>query len=219
MYKEAFAGILLLALFYFIYKKFRKKKPQAAAVLLAVLLLFSCAANLIYNAVVMFPDFYMDIVNGRFRYGTFSGNLFAYSDEFMFQDEILFPILKNRHVSLDSSADFYEKFFSLYSSSCDRIEITEAELAMLNTCMEDFDFSHEFSCIGIMDYAADEIPEALTSSFDEEIYPDVYINTASLKEDADLIVLMDTDYTLYIMGKTYYQNILNKNRTGGNYHA
>lgn len=214
MFKEALAGIFCLFLFYCICKFLWKKNKPGLAALVAVVLSSSCLAGILYNAKVMYPDFYMDTVTGPYRYGTFSGNLFAYSDEFMFQDNILFPVLRNRTVLLDNSADFYEKFFSLYAKSSESIEISESSRSSVLTSVSDFDFSHEFSCIGIMDYVTDGIPQELTASFEEEIYPTIYIQTASLEDEPTLVVIMDSDYTLYVMGQTYYQNL-----TGGNIHA
>lgn len=210
MFKEAFAGILILSLFYGIYCLLRRKKSKAAAILAGSLLLFSILANIIYNAIVMFPDFYMDTVTGIYRYGTFSENLFAYSDEFMFQDNILFPILRNRSVLLDKNADFYQKFFSLYSSSCQQEEIPSANLEAVLGHKEDFSFSHKFTCIGIMDYVTDSVPPQFPYDFKENYFPMVFINIASLKGQTALRILMDKDYTLYIMSEAYYQTI-----TGG----
>ena len=158
----------------------------------------------------MFPDFYMDIINGRFRYGTFSGNLFAYSDEFMFQDNILFPVLRNRSVTLDDAAGFYEKFFTLYADECLTEHISDPQRESILSHKADFDFSHEFSCIGIMDYVKDKIPDSLTDSFENEVYPDVFIHTGSLKGQQQLVVIMDADYNLYVMSEAYYEEI-----TGG----
>lgn len=76
---------------------------------------------------------------------------------------------------------------------------------------DDFDFSHEFSCIGIMDYVTEEIPEELIPSFEEEIYPTLYINTNSLWKQSSLVVVMTSDYSLYVMGSEYYNTI-----AGGN---
>ena len=214
MFKEALAGIFILFLFYLFcrFLWFRNKKLLSGLVF--VMLIVSCAANIIYNAFVMFPDFYMDTVSGTYRYGTLRENLFSYSDEFMFQDNILFPVLKNRTVALDSNADFYGKFFSLYSKNCASFTPSSENREIVIQRKEDFDFSHEFTCIGIMDYVKDEIPDALTDSFEEESYPYVYINTASLRGAADLVVIMDADYTLYVMSGSYYNEI-----TGGNGNA
>lgn len=214
MFKEALAGIFILFLFFLLCKYLWKKYSKRLSLLVILSLGIFCLANFFYNAAVMFPDFYMDTVTGPYRYGTFSGNLFAYSDEFMFQDNILFPVLRNRTVLLDNSADFYEKFFSLYAKSSESIEISESSRSSVLTSVSDFDFSHEFSCIGIMDYVTDGIPQKLAASFEEEIYPTVYIHTASLEDEPTLVVIMDSDYTLYVMGQTYYQNL-----TGGNIHA
>ncbi|MBO5095077.1 MAG: hypothetical protein J6C33_12115 [Lachnospiraceae bacterium] len=214
MFKEALVGIFILFLFYLLCRFLWSRNKKLLSGLVFVLLTVSCAANIIYNAFVMFPDFYMDTVSGKFRYGTFRGNLFSYSDEFMFQDNILFPVLRNRTVLLDDTADFYKKFFSLYSKDCVSFTPPSADRETVILHKEDFDFSHEFSCIGIMDYVKEEIPDALTDSFEEEIYPYVYINTASLRGAEGLVVIMDEDYTLYVMSGAYYYEI-----TGGNDNA
>jgi len=207
MFKEALVGVLALSFFYVAYRfLWRHRRRVAVMVFVAILVVF-CAANVLYNGFVMFPDFYMDTVSGVFRYGTFSGNLFAYSDQFMFRDNILFPILENRAVSLDDTAGFYKKFFSLYAREYDEFDIPENARQEIASRQADFDFSYEFSCIGIMDYVKDEIPQALIPSFDEEIYPLLHINTASLKGQERLIVLMEPDYTLYVMGEAYYKEI------------
>lgn len=210
MFKEAFVGIIILFLFYLLCRRLYHKKQRALSSLVMICLVIACLANIIYNAVVMFPDFYMDIINGRFRYGTFSGNLFAYSDEFMFQDNILFPVLRNRTVTLDDTAGFYEKFFTLYADECITGQITDPQREAILSHKTDFDFSHEFSCIGIMDYVKDEIPDSLTDSFENEIYPDVFIHTGSLNGQQRLVVIMDADYDLYVMSEAYYEEI-----TGG----
>ena len=207
MFKEAFIGIFILFLFYLLCRFLWKKNQQKLSVLILLALVISCGANIAYNARNTFPDFYMDTVTGAYRYGTFSENLFAYSDEFMFQDNILFPILKNRTVELDTSAGFYEKFISLYAEDYVPLEVTENSRSAILTHVSDFDFSHEFSCIGIMDYAKDEIPAQLISSFDEDIYPWVYIHTASLKDQQQLVCIMGSDYSFYVMGKDYYTTV------------
>lgn len=207
MFKEAFAGIIVLFLFYlFCIFLYHKNKKALSYLIIAAAAIF-CIANTVYNFLNIIPDYYMDIVNGRFRYGTFSGNLFAYSDEFMFQDEIIFPILKNRSVSLDQNAGFYEKFISLYAEDYASIEISEEARQTIVSHQRDFHFCHEFSCIGIMDYVTEEIPTELVPSFEEEIYPTLYINTDSLKNQSRLVILMEQDYSLYVMSEAYYQSI------------
>ena len=62
-----------------------------------------------------------------------------------------------------------------------------------------------------MDYVTEEIPEELIPSFEEEIYPTLYINTNSLWKQSSLVVVMTSDYSLYVMGSEYYNTI-----AGGN---
>ncbi len=120
---------------------------------------------------------------------------------------MIFPVLKNRSVSLDNNANFYEKFISLFAESYERIEIPDETRQAIISHQSDFNFSHEFSCIGIMDYVTEEIPEELIPSFEEEIYPALYINTDSLKNQSRLVIIMEQDYSLYVMSEAYYQSI------------
>lgn len=207
MFKEAFLIVILLFLFYIIIKKLSARKPDRIIGLSGGLLILFCAGNLIYNQLYTFPDFYMDTKTGVYRYGTFRENLFAYNSEFRFQDEILFPILKNRTVLLDDSSDFYHKFFTMFSKDVQAVTLSGEERENLLSHKEDFDFSHEFTCIGTMNYVTDNIPEALVPTMDEKIYPWVYINTSSLQGKEQLIALIDQDYNLYIMSVDYYQQI------------
>lgn len=214
MFKEAITGVLFLCLLWLLLRILKKKNPGLMARLALGLTALFCLANIVYNSRNIFPDFYMDIINGRFRYGTFSGNLFAYSDEFMFQDEILFPILRGRHVTLDESAGFYEKFFGLYADSLTLSAVPEAKRQAVLAHADSFDFCHEFSCIGIMDYVTETLPPELAPAFEEEVYPLLYINTASLQGQRQLRLVMDEDYTIYLMSEPYYQEI-----TGGTEHV
>lgn len=207
MFKEAFLIVILLFLFYIIIKKLSARKPGRIIGLTGGLLILFCAGNLIYNQLYTFPDFYMDTKTGVYRYGTFRENLFAYNSEFRFQDEILFPILKNRTVLLDDSSGFYHKFFTMFSKDVQAVTLSGEERENLLSHKEDFDFSHEFTCIGTMNYVTDNIPEALVPTMDEKIYPRVYINTSSLQGKEQLIALIDQDYNLYIMSVDYYQQI------------
>lgn len=207
MFKEAFLIVILLFLFYIIIKKLSARKPGRIIGLTVGLLVLFCAGNLIYNQLYTFPDFYMDTKTGVYRYGTFRENLFAYNSEFRFQDEILFPILKNRTVLLDDSSGFYHKFFTMFSKDVQAVTLSGEERENLLSHKEDFDFSHEFTCIGTMNYVTDNIPEALVPTMDEKIYPWVYINTSSLQGKEQLIALIDQDYNLYIMSVDYYQQI------------
>ena len=72
---------------------------------------------------------------------------------------------------------------------------------------EAFDFCHPFTCIGIMDYVTDEIPKALVPAFEEEIYPMLYINTDSLKDQSNLVFVMNPDYSVYVMSEAFYREI------------
>lgn len=208
MFKEAFAGLFLIFLFYLICRFLQKRKQVILSKIIWIFLILACLANLVYNCLVMFPDFYMDIVNGRFRYGTFSGNLFAYSDDFMFQDEIIFPIIRNREVKLDETAGFYERFFRFYSKSCSTLPVNDTIRREILSHKEDFTFTHEFTCMGIMDYVTDEIPSDLSDSFEKEIYTTLYINLDSLQNQRELVAIMDDDYTLYVMSQDYYEQFI-----------
>ena len=207
MFKEAVLIVVLLFFFYLVIKKLSVRRPGLIIGLTGGLLILFCAGNLIYNQLFTFPDYYMDTKTGVYRYGTFRENLFAYNSEFRFQDEILFPILKNRTVLLDDSSDFYQKFFTMFSKDVQAVTLSGEERETLLSHKEDFDFSHEFTCIGTMNYVTDDIPEALVPTMDEKIYPWVYVNTSSLQGKEQLIALIDADYNLYIMSVDYFKQI------------
>lgn len=207
MFKEAVLIVVLLFLFYIFIKKLSVRRPAWIIGLTGGLLVLFCAGNLIYNQLFTFPDYYMDTKTGVYRYGTFRENLFAYNSEFRFQDEILFPILKNRTVLLDDSSDFYHKFFTMFSKDVQTVTLSVEERETLLSHKEDFDFSHEFTCIGTMNYVTEDIPEALVPTMDEKIYPWVYVNTSSLQGKEQLIALIDADYNLYIMSVDYFKQI------------
>ena len=207
MFKEAVLIVVLLFFFYLVIKKLSVRRPGLIIGLTGGLLILFCAGNLIYNQLFTFPDYYMDTKTGVYRYGTFRENLFAYNSEFRFQDEILFPILKNRTVLLDDSSDFYHKFFTMFSKDVQTVTLSVEERETLLSHKEDFDFSHEFTCIGTMNYVTEDIPEALVPTMDEKIYPWVYVNTSSLQGKEQLIALIDQEYNLYIMSVDYYKQI------------
>ncbi len=207
MFKEAVLIVVLLFFFYLVIKKLSVRRPGLIIGLTGGLLILFCAGNLIYNQLFTFPDYYMDTKTGVYRYGTFRENLFAYNSEFRFQDEILFPILKNRTVLLDDSSGFYHKFFTMFSKDVQTVTLSVEERETLLSHKEDFDFSHEFTCIGIMNYVTDDIPEALVPTMDEKIYPWVYVNTSSLQGKEQLIALIDQEYNLYIMSVDYFKQI------------
>lgn len=207
MFKEAVLIVVLLFFFYLVIKKLSVRRPGLIIGLTGGLLILFCAGNLIYNQLFTFPDYYMDTKTGVYRYGTFRENLFAYNSEFRFQDEILFPILKNRTILLDDSSDFYHKFFTMFSKDIQTVTLSAEERETLLSHKEDFDFSHEFTCIGTMNYVTEDIPEALVPTMDEKIYPWVYVNTSSLQGKEQLIALIDADYNLYIMSVDYFKQI------------
>lgn len=207
MFKEAVLIVVLLFFFYLVIKKLSVRRPALIIGLTGGLLILFCAGNLIYNQLFTFPDYYMDTKTGVYRYGTFRENLFAYNSEFRFQDEILFPILKNRTVLLDDSSDFYHKFFTMFSKDVQTVTLSVEERETLLSHKEDFDFSHEFTCIGTMNYVTEDIPEALVPTMDEKIYPWVYVNTSSLQGKEQLIALIDQEYNLYIMSVDYFKQI------------
>lgn len=210
MFKEFLLGVLILFIVYlvlrFFYKKNIHKNTYSSFIfgLLGVFILFM----LTYNMFNIYPDTYLDTYTGVYRYGTFSENLFAYSKEFRYRDEILFPILRNRTVELDSNGSFYKRFFSMFSEDLsENLSVPEVKRKRILSDTSSFDYQTDFNCIGLMDYATDSIPEELRDSFDEKKFPGLYINTSSLKNNSYLVAMVDSDYTVYLMGKSYYELI------------
>lgn len=209
MFKEAFLGLLCFALLFFICYRIKKQSNRVLTIVIGFCLFLGIIANLIYNCIIMFPDYYMEVVSGTYRYGTFSENLFAYNDEFMYRDTVLFPILRGRNVSFDdsSNAAFYEKFFTLYSDSLTPLSVSDLDRKTVIDHLGDFAWKGDFSCMKVMDYVKDDVPQALVEPFSENEFPAVYIHTDSLPEQSDLAVVVSTDYTVYIMSLDYYKSI------------
>lgn len=208
MFKEFILGVFILCILYIILRLYIKNNNNRLP-FLPVCMVFGLLAliSFIYNGLNVFPSLYLDTSTGVYRYGKLSGNLFAYSDEFRYRDQILFPILKERTVYLDQNSGFYNKFFSLFSREAvsDQLNIQESVRERVLTDQAAFDYVTDFNSIALMDYATDSIPLELEAAFDDKQYPKLYINLSSIKGSEALVVMTQPDYSVYIMGEAYYK--------------
>lgn len=203
MFKEFAAGCLALLILFVICKIIRKKSPRALSIIIWSVLGLCVVLQIIYNCIVMFPDYYMETPRGMWRFATFSENLLAYNDGWDFRDEILQPILKHRSIILDASAPYYRKYFELLSPACTTQPFDEKARSAVLAHASDFAFKTEFETFRIMDYVKDPdtVPKDLTAMFEEETSPDLYIHMDSVKEEDSLVCVVMEDHAVYILGE------------------
>lgn len=208
MFKEFFCGVLVLLILYLALRFFCKKNNGLPLFAVWILLGLFALLSTLYNSVNILPNTYLETSTGVFRYGTCSENLFAWSDEFRYRDEILFPILRERKVAIDENGDFYRRFFTLFSAKAYETPLSIPD-NVRRAILEDesaFTFESGFNIIGLTDYAKDEIPQSLRRDFEEKIFPSVRINTDSLEGETELVAMVTEDYSLYLMGRAYYDS-------------
>lgn len=210
MFKEFIAGCLVLFILFIICKLIMKKSPRALRFIIWSVLGLCIVLQLIYNCVVMFPDYYMETPGGMWRFATFSENLLAYNDGWDFRDEILQPILKHRSIKLDDTALYYKKYFELLSPACETASFEKRAKDSVFAHQGEFDFKTEFETFRIMDYVKDPdaIPAELTAMFEEETSPDLYIHMDSVKEEDALVCLVAEDHAVYILGEKRFEGYI-----------
>ncbi|MBE5847948.1 MAG: hypothetical protein E7300_09765 [Lachnospiraceae bacterium] len=210
MFKEFAAGCLALLILFVICKIIRKKSPRALSIIIWSVLGLCVVLQIIYNCIVMFPDYYMETPHGMWRFATFSENLLAYNDGWDFRDEILQPILKHRSIILDASAPYYRKYFELLSPACETTFFEKRAKESVFAHQTEFDFKTTFETFRIMDYVkeSDTIPAELTAMFEADTSPDLYIHMNSAKEEDALVCLVDDNHAVYILGKKKFEGYL-----------
>lgn len=207
MFKE-FALILLTITFVFCILFFLLKKQNSAFkyALIAFLSATFCL-NIFYTIHTFLPDFNLD---GDAPLGDSKENLFLYKSDSIFPSEVLFPVLDGRHVSIDHQADFFDLFVKTYSASRDYIEVSPQNKEKVFAAFQSS--SDVISCnmwlIESMNYAFPETSAEMTN------LPILNLQKENLSKDSNLIFLADDDLNIYLMSKTYYEQIL---REGDSY--
>ncbi|HKM02195.1 MAG TPA: hypothetical protein VJ083_09110 [Sedimentibacter sp.] len=209
MYKELFVGIIIFFLIVMALKKLYQSQFKYFKQLIFSILFLIIIAGGVYNLIHIFPTTYFKTVSGTFQYGSSIDNLFTYRKDFMFQDQLLFPILKNRNVKLDSQTDTYKFFFNLYSDSVEEVTVTEEERDVVIARINDFNIAADFILVMDMDYVTIHSGN-LKDVFAYQEYPTVYIHTSDLANAKDLIAITDNDFNVYLMTTAYFEEL-----TGG----
>lgn len=192
MFKE-FAGVILffIILCFLLRGMLIRNKQKMFNKTVVGLLSISIIVCMIYNVIYVFPDFKYENV----YLGDAERNLFVYKNDSQFPWTILFPILRNRSVYMDSSAKDYEKLFMIFADGYESMVCTVELHDILEKKSEDFT-KIGMIYIDVLDYIFYDWPY-------EEV-PDLYINLESLKDTGQLVAYTDEDHNLYMMSLEYY---------------
>lgn len=197
MFKEALVTVLCFIAIYIIFRILLQKKERLAKQLLAGLLALTLLLNIGYNVHAFFPAFVLDGVN---YLGDASGNLFIYNEGSEFPDQILFPVLQNRTVLIDESADFYALFFNTFAKKTTNVSLTADEHASLISARDQLSFSDRFRLVSLANYAFPKYAEI------SEI-PMLYLDEDALSGADTLIAVADTGGNLYLFAQSTYQEV------------
>lgn len=197
MFKEALVTVLCFIVIYIIFRVLLRKKELLAKQLLAGLLALTLLLNIGYNVHAFFPAFVLDGIN---YLGDASGNLFIYNKESEFSDQILFPVLQNRAVLIDESADFYALFFNTFAEKTTKVSLTADERASLISTQDQLSFSDRFPIVNLANYA---FPEYMKIS---EI-PMLYLDEEALVGEDTLVAVADEGGNLYLFAQSTYREV------------
>lgn len=197
MFKEAFITVLCFIGIYVIFRILIRKNELLAKRLIVAGLTLTLFLNIGYNVHAFFPSLVLDGVN---YLGDAKGNLFIYNEESEFRDQILFPVLQNRTVLVDGSADFYSLFFRTFAGSTEDVTLTENERTALISARDTLSFSAPFKIVSLMNYA---FPAYMEIS---EI-PRLYLDETGLSGEAVLIAFSDDTGDLYLFTEKSYREV------------
>lgn len=197
MFKEAFITVLCFIGIYAIFRILIRQNELLAKRLILTGLMLTLFLNIGYNAHAFFPALVLDGIN---YLGDAKGNLFIYNEESEFRDQILFPVLQNRTVRVDESADFYSLFFRTFAGSMEDVALPENERAVLISAQDSLSFSAPLKVVNLMNYA---FPAYIEIS---EI-PYLYLDEAGLSGEAVLIAVSDDTGNLYLFTEKNYREV------------
>lgn len=197
MFKEAFITVLCFIGIYVIFRILIRKNELLAKRLIVAGLALTLFLNIGYNVHAFFPALVLDGIN---YLGDAKDNLFIYNEESEFRDQILFPVLQNRTVRVDGSADFYSLFFRTFADSTEDVTLPEDERAALISAQDSLSFSAPFKLVNLMNYA---FPTYIEIS---EI-PHLYLDEAGLSGEAVLIAVSDDTGNLYLFTEKNYREV------------
>lgn len=197
MFKEAFITVLCFIGVYVVLRVLIKKNTLLAKRLIIGALALTLLLNIGYNVYAFFPALVLDGVN---YLGDAEGNLFIYNEESEYRDQILFPVLQNRTVLVDGSADFYALFFRTFAGSTEDVTLPENERAVLISAQDTLSFSAPLKIINLMNYA---FPSYAAIS---EI-PMLYLDESNLSGEDTLIAASDDNGNLYLFTQKAYREV------------
>jgi len=198
MIKE-FIVICIIACLLWLVLRFAFKNTVACQWGPALVIVALIIVNAVCNTVRFFPDTWLTTVGGDYKYGTYTGNMLSFSDDFMYQEEMLFPLLKNRTVYLDNRALYCKKFFETYSKQLEMVDIKDR--GKMGPAYN-YDYIFDFEALDQMTYIWDEnMPEVLKAQFEEDKFPKVFLNMEEIAGVESVVVTMDENYNLYFSAK------------------
>lgn len=196
MFKEAFITVLCFTGIYVILRFLLQKNELLAKRLIAGALTLTLLLNIGYNIHTFFPSLVLDGIN---YLGDADGNLFIYNEESEFTDQILFPVLRNRTVLIDESAQFYELFLRTFSGTAEELSLSENDCALLLSTPDNFSFTAPLHIVELANYAFPDhakLPEM----------PVLYLDEDGLASEDTLIAISDDAGNLYLFAeKTYLE--------------
>ena len=196
MFKEAFITVLCFISIYVILRILIKKNTLLAKRLIIGALALTLLLNICYNVYVFFPALVLDGVN---YLGDAEGNLFLYNEESEFRDQLLFPVLQDRTVRIDESADRYALFFRTFAKSTETLSLTKDECALLISAQDTLSFSTPLKIINLMNYAFPSYAEISD-------IPMLYLDESNLSGENTLVAASDDNGNLYLFTqKTYWE--------------
>ncbi|MCM1538851.1 MAG: hypothetical protein NC254_10695, partial [bacterium] len=116
------------------------------------------------------------------------------------RDQILFPVLQNRTVLVDDSANFYILFFRTFAGSTDDFSLAPDERSVLISMCDTLSFSTSLRLINLMNYAFPGYQE-LTN------IPTLYLDEAALSGEYTLIAVSDNHQNLYLFTQKTYREV------------
>lgn len=198
MFKEALITVLCFIGIYVILHILLRKNMLLAKRLIMGGLMLTLLFNIGYNVHAFFPAFVLDGIN---YLGDAEENLFIYNQTSEFSDQILFPVLQNRTVLADESADFYELFFRTFAKTTEAFSLTNDERDALICKRDALSFSASLHIVNLMNYAFPGF-QKLTE------LPILYLDEASLSGEDTLVAVSDDAGNLYLFTRKTYREVI-----------
>lgn len=197
MFKEALITVLCFIGIYVVLRILIRRNELLAKRLIMGGLLLTLLMNIGYNARAFFPSFVLDETA---YLGDAHENLLLYNEESAFRDQILFPVLTNRTVLLDESAEFYALFFRTFAGATEKFSLAENERDLLIRARETLSFSTLLKLANLMNYAFPEYVEI------SEV-PRLYLDESKLTGADTLIAVSDDSGNLYLFTEETYREV------------